>query len=577
MFRIPVMPPLISSLAQRLTPSKSMTVPHFLRLLPFVACHLAALAIMVMTENGPLRMLVYLLTWGTLNFVWLALLRRPAIAAGLSLTVFAAVIWISRFKHHVLWMTANFMDLMVVDTETVAFLWTVMPEVRIIGIVTAIVAVPVLVLLWRVDPLRVRRRIAAASAAGCFAAMVAVSLLFPLGEGEVFADDNNISIFMRSGVESVHILATQGYLESDAEVTERLKLTGDETCRPAGRRPHIILLHDESSFDIRAVKGVKVPPGYGSHFQSFDGKARALLVEGAGGPSWYTEYNVLSGLSSRSFGRFQFYVTRIAGGRVSRGLPHSLRRCGYRTFSIYPVFGAFLGTRAYYKGAGFENFIDGQDIRGGVFEPDRFYFDHAARMIERERNRAPMFLHVYLTANHFPYEFPFRPELTPPAWRDPGNAMPEVNEYLRRQAMTERDYKDFVERLKREFPGEPFLIVRFGDHQPDFAKLIIDPEIDVEELKRRLMANDPRYFTAYYAIDAINFRPVDLTSSLDVLDAPYLPLVVQEAAGLPLDATFVEQKRILQRCHGLFYGCGNGAEARRFNRLLIDAGLIKGL
>jgi hypothetical protein len=31
------------------------------------------------------------------------------------------------------------------------------------------------------------------------------------------------------------------------------------------------------------------------------------------------------------------------------------------------------------------------------------------------------------------------------------------------------------------------------------------------------------------------------------------------------------------RCHGIFYACGDGAEARRFNRLLIDAGLIHGL
>ena len=31
------------------------------------------------------------------------------------------------------------------------------------------------------------------------------------------------------------------------------------------------------------------------------------------------------------------------------------------------------------------------------------------------------------------------------------------------------------------------------------------------------------------------------------------------------------------RCKGLFYACADGAEARRFNRLLIDAGLIKGL
>jgi hypothetical protein len=32
----------------------------------------------------------------------------------------------------------------------------------------------------------------------------------------------------------------------------------------------------------------------------------------------------------------------------------------------------------------------------------------------------------------------------------------------------------------------------------------------------------------------------------------------------------------LQRCDGRFYSCRDGAEARRFNRLLIDAGLVKG-
>jgi hypothetical protein len=52
---------------------------------------------------------------------------------------------------------------------------------------------------------------------------------------------------------------------------------------------------------------------------------------------------------------------------------------------------------------------------------------------------------------------------------------------------------------------------------------------------------------------------------------------MQEAASLPLDATFAEQKKIFVRCEALFYRCNGGAEARRFNRLLIDAGLIKGL
>ena len=30
------------------------------------------------------------------------------------------------------------------------------------------------------------------------------------------------------------------------------------------------------------------------------------------------------------------------------------------------------------------------------------------------------------------------------------------------------------------------------------------------------------------------------------------------------------------RCKGVFYDCKDGAEAGRFNRLLIDAGMIKG-
>src|SRR5229473_3208264 len=107
------------------------------------------------------------------------------------------------------------------------------------------------------------------------------------------------------------------------------------------------------------------------------------------------------------------------------------------------------------------------------------------------------------------------------------------------------------------------------------ASTILEPGLEEAAINRRLLNYDPRYFTTYYAIDAINFEPVDLGSALDTVEGPYLPLIVQEAAGLPLDPSFAEQKKILQRCQGLFYGCAGGAEARRFNRLLIDAGLIK--
>jgi hypothetical protein len=106
---------------------------------------------------------------------------------------------------------------------------------------------------------------------------------------------------------------------------------------------------------------------------------------------------------------------------------------------------------------------------------------------------------------------------------------------------------------------------------------MIDPVQDDTMLARRIAAADPRFLTTYYAINTLNFTARDMSSAVNMLDAPFLPLVVLEAAGVPLDPSFAEQKRILQRCNGLFYRCNGGAEARRFNRLLIEAGLIKGL
>jgi hypothetical protein len=571
------MPPILSSLVTRLPLSAALAQRDLARLAPLAAVHLAALAIMLWSELGPVPMAAFILTWGLLNFFWLTLLGRPGLSAALSFVPMAILVVVSRFKFQVLGMTASFIDVMIINPDTFAFLGTVFPRLRMMIVIALMTAIPVVILLWRIDPFRVRRRTAAIGAAVCLAALSGLSLTSPISPGEAFGDDNYVSTFARSGVDAVSALMTHGLLESDATVPDGFKLAMAETCTPPARRPHIILLHDESSFDIRAVNGVKVPENYGRHFLSFDGKARKFLVEGAGGPSWFTEYNVLTGLSSRSYGPFQFFVTPVAAGRVTRGLPRALARCGYRTFTIFPVVGGFLSARSFSMGTGVQHFIDGNDTGAEVFEPDSFYYDYTSRVIGREHAHAPMFLYVYLSANHFTWDYPFHEELTPADWRDPGNPKPEVNEWLRRQAMSARDYKDFLARLQREFPGEPFLIVRYGDHQPDFAKLIIDPMIDVMELGDRLMRYDARYFTTYYAIDAINFQPVNLSSALDTLDAPYLPLVVQEAAGLPLDPSFTEQKRILERCKGLFYGCAGGAEARRFNRILIDAGLIKGL
>ena len=49
-----------------------------------------------------------------------------------------------------------------------------------------------------------------------------------------------------------------------------------------------------------------------------------------------------------------------------------------------------------------------------------------------------------------------------------------------------------------------------------------------------MLAYDRRYFETYYAIDAINYKPVVSPTAMDTIDGAYLPIVVQDAAGIPL-------------------------------------------
>jgi hypothetical protein len=130
----------------RLWRHKSVLIPH-----------LIAFAIMASTESTLTAMAAFLLAWGLLNFLWLALLRRPTAAGMLSLVMMTVLVLLSQLKYQVLMMTASFVDLMIIDTDTVTFLFTIFPALRWIVALSAIVFVPLLALAWRLDTIRVQR------------------------------------------------------------------------------------------------------------------------------------------------------------------------------------------------------------------------------------------------------------------------------------------------------------------------------------------------------------------------------------------------------------------------------------
>src|SRR6202795_4904686 len=127
------------------------------RLLAVAAPHLAAVAIMLQTETDFGSRIGFLLSWGILNFFFITLLRRPALSGALSLTLVVVLILLSRLKHDIVQMTANFVDLMVIDRDTAAFLFTIFPNLRWSVIGAAFVIIPLMYGLWWLDPFRMRR------------------------------------------------------------------------------------------------------------------------------------------------------------------------------------------------------------------------------------------------------------------------------------------------------------------------------------------------------------------------------------------------------------------------------------
>jgi hypothetical protein len=106
--------------------------------------HVLALAVMVAAA-----MAAFLLTWGIFNFVAIALTRRPLFAGLVSLVLMTLLVLLSQLKYSVLMMTANFVDLMIVDTDTVSFLFTIFPGLKTIVALSVAVLVPLLICAWR--------------------------------------------------------------------------------------------------------------------------------------------------------------------------------------------------------------------------------------------------------------------------------------------------------------------------------------------------------------------------------------------------------------------------------------------
>lgn len=357
---------------------------------------------------------------------------------------------------------------------------------------------------------------------------------------------------------------------------ERLPLMPAVAAR-AQHYPDIIVIQHESVFDPR-LYGLSIGSGVEAFLSPEHGSYGSLNVDIFGGGSWQSEFSLLTGLSSASFGSNAYYLFKRGVGRFHHSLPNWLTTLGYKTSLASSCRRSFLNYDAFYRGIGIGDRIFTDDFPA-PFDVDAFEATHsdavflpaaigahAGRIAE---DPAPRFLSVLTNFNHGPHTR----RLVAPGQYEPERAFalanlsdPSYAEYYARLSETAATWARLRAELAARFPSRPMLIVHYGDHQPVMTRRI--------EAKLARPPDARRQFRTFYAIEALNGAADRLAAGPGrALDIAFLGTVALQAAGLPMDEVFATRASLLDQC-GEAYFAASSERKRRFHRTLVAQGLI---
>ena len=93
-------------------------------------------------------------------------------------------------------------------------------------------------------------------------------------------------------------------------------------------------------------------------FLSADSNLHQMRVETYGGASWLTEFSLLAGVSTHSFGGMRQFVQTFTQNKLKDTLPQALERCGYRNVVFYPMMRNFVSNDKFYTSIGLREIFD---------------------------------------------------------------------------------------------------------------------------------------------------------------------------------------------------------------------------
>lgn len=306
----------------------------------------------------------------------------------------------------------------------------------------------------------------------------------------------------------------EGYSEEKAEGIAVNQMTEE------GKKPDIILILNETFYDLGIVSDIKTDRAYLENFYALDNAVHGYaVVPFVGGGTNHSEYELLT---SNSIYLFNSNVTpfNVLGMKNENSIVSYLKQMGYWTIGAHASIAENYNRERAYPNMGFDQtfFIDDftkTDYYGQrKLLSDRAVYENFYSWYEGCGEGQPRFAYLLTIQNHSPWETNEAGEDVVHLNGGYGSLTESVNEYLSCIYQSDQAFRELTEYI--EGVDRPVLVCMVGDHSPWFAEDLVSENISEEE-KQIGLRSTPFVIWANYDIESRDVGTVSLNNIVPLI------------------------------------------------------------
>lgn len=289
--------------------------------------------------------------------------------------------------------------------------------------------------------------------------------------------------------------------------------------------PDIILILNESYFDLQQVLDISVDKDYMKNYKGLQNAVRGYtVVPYSGGGTNNSEYELLTSNSLQlAPGITPFNVLNL---KDSNNIVSFLKNCGYSSIGAHSEPALNYSRGKAYIDLGFDKtYFDGDFYnlafyKNRWFETDECLYENAIKMYETLPTEKPRMLYLLTIQNHGGWDMNAPEDDIIHIEEDYGEYTEQINEYLSCLYLSDLALQkliDYYENIDR-----PVVICMLGDHSPAFVNELVDTSNENINLK---MHSTPFLIWANYPIEEKNLGYIGINAIVpNLLNIAGIPL-----------------------------------------------------